>query len=332
MIKVYEDKYDKIWDDFVINESFNGNFLQTRNFLNYHKKRKFKDCSLMLFKGDTLAAVIPACEIEKDNKKILISHAGSTFGGVVVRNNYCNTTNYKWIFDEMIDYFKNQDYDSVEIKMPSWLYRREDRINELIDYFFQLNGFTAIREVGFFIDLETIDTDYETHFDSLRKRKLKKAYNHNLEFKELVTDSEIKEFYDVLVDNMKKFDTTPVHSYDEMLDFKRKRLCSEVYFYGVYHEYRMIAGSMVFNFCNRKVFHTQYLASKHDSLEYCPNEFLYTNLIRQAKGDGYRFISYGTSTLEHGNVYNESLALYKEGFNTDSYINTTYIWKRRTKI
>jgi hypothetical protein len=321
----YCERYESLWDNFVLNESSNGNFLQTRNFLNYHEKGKFKDHSIMFFKGDILVAVIPACVVE--DGRILIAHQGSTFGGIVVGDAFSNTVNYKWIFGEMIKHFKEQEYEKVELRMPNWLYKREDRNNELLDYFFQLNGFTARREVGFFVDLKKINSDYEAHFDSLRKRKLKKAYKQGLAFREIIDDGGIKEFYNVLSDNMKKFHTIPIHSYEEMLDFKRKRIPNEVFFYGVYHEDKMIAGSMVFNFCNKKVFHTQYLASRHDYLEYCPNEFLYTSLIRCAKEEGYRYLSFGTSTLEHGEVYNESLALFKEGFNTDSYVNTTYIWR-----
>ena len=50
--------------------------------------------------------------------------------------------------------------------------------------------------------------------------------------------------------------------------------------------------------------------------------------LKAAKEEGYRYLSYGTSTLEHGNVYNESLGMYKEGFNTDTYLNRCYIWKK----
>ena len=60
MVVLYEDKYEKDWDELVLNKSMNGNFLQTRNFLNYHHNGKFKDHSLMFFKGETLAAVMQA--------------------------------------------------------------------------------------------------------------------------------------------------------------------------------------------------------------------------------------------------------------------------------
>ena len=323
MIQKYEDRFEKKWDEFVLNESINGNFLQTRNFLNYHAKDKFCDHSLMFFKGETLVAVMPANEIEQG--RILISHQGSTFGGLVIGEKYASTGNYNWIFKEMLGYFKERSYERVELKMPHWLYLREDKRNELLDYYFQLNGFTPRGEVGFYVDLKELADDYESKFESLKKRKLRKAYKQNLIFKVITDEEGIKEFYDVLADNMKKFNKIPIHTFEEMWDFYNNRLKGIVSFYGVFHGPMLIAGSMVFNFCNKKVFHTQYLASRQDCLEYCPNEFLYTSLIRTAKEEGYRFLSYGTATLEHGEVYNESLGIYKEGFNTDTYINKTYI-------
>lgn len=323
MIQIYEDKYEEKWDGFVLGESINGNFLQTRNFLNYHGNGKFKDHSLMFFKGETLVAVIPANEVE--NGKRLISHQGSTFGGLVIGEKYATTGNYNWIFKEMLEHFKECGYEHVELKMPHWLYKRNDKRNELLDYYFQLNGFISRGEVGFYVDLKKLQEDYESQFESLKRRKLRKAYKQNLIFKAITEEPEIREFYDVLADNMRKFGKTPIHTFEEMVDFNNTRLKNIVFFYGVYHSAKLIAGSMVFNFCNKKVFHTQYLASRQDCLEYCPNEFLYTNLIRTAKEQNYRFLSYGTATLEHGEVYNESLGIYKEGFNTDTYINRTYI-------
>lgn len=325
MIVNYQKEYETIWDKFVLEQSMNGNFLQTRNFYNYHKQGKFKDASILFVKEEKIAAVLPANET--NDGKMLFAHQGSTFGGIIIGREYANTVNYKWIFKELIEYFQKKHYDLVELRMHHWIYSPDEKRNELLDYFFQLNGFSTRGEVGFYIDLDKIDKDYTEHFEKLKKRKLNKAKKNNLLFRRIYTDEETLDFYNVLCDNMKKFNSIPVHTYEELLDFKNKRLRENVSFYGVYFDSILVAGSMVFNFCYKKVFHTQYLASRHDYLQLCPNEFLYANLIQEAKQKGYRYISFGTSTLEHGNVYNESLGMYKEGFNTDSYINRTYIWK-----
>ncbi len=326
MIVTYEDKYEDEWDDFVLNKSINGNFLQTRNFYNYHPPGTFKDASLLFFKEGNLAAVLPAAVIGEG--LLLIAHPGSTYGGLVIGREYANTTNYNWIFEEMVSYFIEEKYSKVELRMHNWLYSPVDTHNELCDYYFQLNGFSIRSEVGFYIDLKHLKDDFTTNFEKLKRRKLNKANKANLIFRRLESDEEVSAFYDVLCDNMKKFDTVPIHTRDEILDFKNARLKDVTSFYGVFHEDSIIAGSMVWDFCDKKVFHTQYLASRHDALDYCPNEYLYTNLIQAARDEGYQYLSYGTASLNHGKVYNQSLGMFKEGFNTDSYLNRCYIWER----
>lgn len=147
MVVLYEDKYEKDWDELVLNRSLNGNFLQTRNFLNYHHSGKFKDHSLMFFKGETLAAVMPANELEQG--RILLSHQGSTFGGLVIGADFCDTSNYNWIFKDLMEHFKSRGYERAELRMPHWLYARKDRGNELLDYYFQLNGFAMRGRLDF---------------------------------------------------------------------------------------------------------------------------------------------------------------------------------------
>lgn len=326
MIKPYIDEYADMWDEFVLKNSINGNFLQTRNFYSYHPNDRFKDASLLFFHDDELAAVLPANEVE--DGKVLLAHQGSTFGGLVIGKKFANTVAYNWIFSEMTAYFRDKRYEKVELRMHSNLYSPSNRTNELLDYYFQLYNFTNRSEIGFFIDIENLEKDYVARFEKLKKRKLNKAKKQALVFRKLHTDTDVTEFYSVLADNMRKFDTEPVHTLKELLEFKNVRLQDVVSFYGVYHEQEMIAGSMVFNFCDQKVFHTQYLASRQDRLDFCPNEFLYVGLIEAAKEEGYKYLSYGTASLNHGLVYNESLGRFKEGFNTDTYVNRCYIWNR----
>lgn len=65
----YCESFREKWDDFVMNHSVNGTFLQTRRFLEYHRNR-FEDVSLVIYKGnDTVVAVIPACAICDEGKK-----------------------------------------------------------------------------------------------------------------------------------------------------------------------------------------------------------------------------------------------------------------------
>ena len=45
-VRPYTPADEAEWDRFVMHESGNGTFLQTRNFLNYHPAGRFTDASL----------------------------------------------------------------------------------------------------------------------------------------------------------------------------------------------------------------------------------------------------------------------------------------------
>ncbi len=324
MIVRYDKSWENVWDHFVKNTSLNGSFLQMRCFLNYHKNR-FVDHSLIFLKGQEVVAVMPACE--GDGGERLISHAGATFGGIVIGKEWAKLSEFQWILEELETYVVVEGFKELEIRMPSWLYQSNDFHMEILDFILKNHGFNDMFEVGFYMDLQNMDEDFEKYYAPLRRRKLKKAGKNGLQFKLLKNDDDKKEFYNVLEDNYRKFETHPVHSYEEMRDLEQHCIPGNLFFYGVFLQDIMIAGSMVFDFNEKKTFHTQYLASKRDYLEYCPNEFLYTNLIKESRKLGYRFISFGNATLEHGAVLNENLALFKESFNMESYINKTYIKK-----
>ena len=47
-VQPYIADQEAAWDRFVMQESGNGTFLQTRNFLNYHPAGRFEDASLVV--------------------------------------------------------------------------------------------------------------------------------------------------------------------------------------------------------------------------------------------------------------------------------------------
>lgn len=44
-IQSYDSQYEAMWDQFVLESTVNGTFLQTRRFLNYHPEGRFQDAS-----------------------------------------------------------------------------------------------------------------------------------------------------------------------------------------------------------------------------------------------------------------------------------------------
>ncbi|WP_253688010.1 hypothetical protein [Treponema sp. OMZ 792] len=111
----YDSSYESLWDDFVLNKSVNGIFLQSRKFLNYHPKERFEDCSLLILIKNNLAAVIPACKDPKD-VSCFFSHKGSTYGGIIIdKKHYCGAALLE-IIETFEQYLKENNFTSVYLK------------------------------------------------------------------------------------------------------------------------------------------------------------------------------------------------------------------------
>lgn len=320
-VRPYDPSMEKRWDSFVLNNAFNGTFLQTRNFLNYHPGDRFRDSSLAIFKGDSeIAAVVPAATVEEGGK-FFVSHPGSTFGGLVVSESLYSIRNVGSMLDVLEEYFRENDFSRARLKQSSQIF--STRSNDLLEYLLFQKGWSESKEISFVVDFDEYDSDVLSNFSSSRRRDFRYAAKNDLTFRELVSDEEIESFYRLLCDNLQKYDAIPVHTLAELMEFKNSRLTENVAFYGVFAGDVLVAASMVFLFGSR-VFHTQYLSASPHHLNLYPSNYLDTKLIEHARESGFRFFSFGISTEENGRRLNESLAVFKEGFGTTYSNNKSF--------
>ena len=273
-VKLYDVDMKEKWDDFVLHHSVNGTFLQTRNFLEYHGNR-FEDTSLLITKSEnTIVAVIPACTCVEEGRKIFYSHKGSTFGGIVISEQFNNIEHVQCLMDTLEEWFTDNQYKEVWLKCTSEIFATGN-INLLYYFLFQ-RGYQPYEEISCYIDFGHYNDDIPSNFSYGRRRDYKYSLKNKLSIRMIDTKEEIHAFYDILCANLKKFDAVPVHSLPELLEFKESRLPDIVEFYGVFLQDKMIAGSMVFNFDNR-VFHTQYLAADQEYLKMFPMNYMDRN-------------------------------------------------------
>jgi hypothetical protein len=180
-------------------------------------------------------------------------------------------------------------------------------------------GYSGYSELSSYIDYEIYKQDIKTNFGHGQKENLKIALRNELQFKNLNNDEDIYLFYKILEKNLLKFNIRPVHTIDELLEFKHDRLKDIIDFYGVYFKDTMISAAMAFKF--NSVFHTQYLAADYDYLSYRPMTYLYYKLIEFAYQNGFRKLSWGISTEKRGAFLNESLLAFKESFGSKYSLN-----------
>lgn len=317
IIVPFRQKYEQEWDRFVSEDAVNGTFLQSRNFLNYHPKERFVDCSCLMFKGDKLIAVVPGCVVNDSENKIFSSHSGSTFGGLVIHKKHYYASYVIDMIKMLESYLQNNGFTKCVLKITPDLFCKEK--SDLLEYALTYCGYDSYSELSTYIDFDDYNKDFRKNFSHGQKENLKYALKKGMRIKIMSSDDAICEFHDVLVKNLLKFDTKPVHSKEELMDFKNNRLKDIVDFYGVYYEEKMIAGTMLFKF--GQTLHTQYLAADAEYYEYRPMTFLYYNLIELAQNSGYKKLSWGISTEKQGTVLNESLVAFKESFGSKYALN-----------
>lgn len=320
-IKPYENTDAEKWDHFVEYDSVNGTFLQQRRFLDYHEKGRFEDCSLWIYYKQKIAAVCPACIQWEGTKKVFFSHAGSTYGGMILGKTFLRVDKVRNMFDLFETYLRGQRFQKCVLKMTMDLLCQYPQ--EVVKFYLTYSGYQEIKELNLYINYSRYNKDIMSNFSKMKRRNVKKCLNAGLELKTLANREEIQRFHDILSENLLKYHVSPVHTANEIMDLK-KRLKGNIDFYGVYQNGNMLAGTMVFLFSNAKCAHTQYLAADPAYSAWNAMTFLYYKIIELYRERGVRYLSWGTVTEHGGKKVNWGLANHKEEFGSTYIINSIY--------
>lgn len=302
------------WDSFVFEKSVNGNFLQSRAFLSYHPEGRFDDASLMYYdaKG-VLRAVIPAAATEGDFGIELVSHPGSTYGGIVLDRKTCSAKRVQALVDELLHYLKEEGFISADLRFPpDFMWNRKDA--NLLEYMLGLNGFSERIELTTYIDFSTYKESILANFSQGKRTNVNNCFKKGLICRELESDEEIEAFYRLLCANLNKYDAKPVHTVEELKLLHKKLLAGSTVMLGVFSGEFMIAAGWLFLFKNQSVVHTQYLCADGAYSTLSPMTFLYYSAIQFAREKGFDYLSWGISTEEKGRVLNWGLTESKESF------------------
>ncbi len=321
--ELYDSSLEQTWDKFIEEKSVNGTFLQSRRFFNYHPEGRFKDVSLVIYnEKNNIAALCPACELEQDGEKVFFSHKGTTFGGIIVDKKHHNAKYITALVRELKEYLQQEGYKKAYLKMTSDIFSSVE--SDLFQYAFQYAGFTEHKELSTYVNYATYGEDIIFNLAQGKRTNVRNCMKEGLEVRPLETDQQIAEFYEILCENLAKYDTKPVHTLEELLEFKNSRFVKECGFFGVYKGEEMITGSMMFYFDNVGCAHTQYLAAKQAYNKLSPMTFMYYSMIVEMKNRGYKTISWGTATEDLGTILNMGLITSKEDFGSSYINNLTY--------
>lgn len=321
--KYYNNTFEDDWDTFIFERSVNGTFLQSRRFINYHPEDRFEDCSVIAFdeKG-RMVAICPACLVWENGEKVFYSHKGSTFGGIIIDQKIYDAKHIMALIAEFTDFMRAEQFKQAFLKITSDIF--STRETDLLQYVFQATGYREYKELSTYIDFGMYKEEVLSNFSQGKRTNVHNCQREGLKLKVLDTNREIKEFYDVLCENLLKYDTAPVHTFEELIEFKNTRLQNECEFFGIYKEEELVAGAMMFYFHKVGCAHTQYLAARQEYNRLSPMTFMYYSMICEMKRRGFSKLSWGIATEKLGEVLNMGLISSKEAFGSKYCNNLTY--------
>lgn len=321
----YENKHFDLYESFVEN-SINGTIFHERKFISYHPEERFDDCSLLFFRGEKLVAVFPAAIIQKENIKILKSHPGTSYGGLIIKENlsysftnslfekleeYCIKNNINFIeFRHSPRIFLKNPLDQIEFVLINRGYIREAEELATCYDLSQIKYLTQSQYINY----------YNNNTNTKARQNIKKAISHKLNFKIINNKNEISTYYNILENNLKKYNTKPVHSLEEIIKLfslypeRVKIVVAEL-------NGKILGGFLIFNI-NSIGWHIFYSALDYNYIEYKPIHFCLFMLKKYLSEMSYKYLNYGISTENSGKYINESLLSFKESFNGIGVIRT----------
>lgn len=311
----YSSLYYVEWQGFV-HKSVNGTIFHEQKFLSYHEDGKFEDYSLLVYENELLIALFPAAKIERNGKIVLKSHPGTSYGGLVCK--YETLKKVIEIHQAIENYAKSNGFSRIEFRQAPKIFLR--KIFDQFDFALITLGYVREdQELSTCYDLSRFyDVAFEgmiDYFDNKGRNKvkknIKKALRNGLQFRELL-DSEIPEYYEMLLDNLKRHNVTPAHSLVDII--KLKNLYSHrVRLYGVFVKGKMAAGYLLFNI-NDFGWHVFYGSMNYEFQEDRPTTYGLFMLLYTYSHKREEYLNMGISTENGGRDINWGLLEFKESF------------------
>ncbi|KYH06381.1 MULTISPECIES: hypothetical protein [Chryseobacterium] len=290
-IKKYTQKDYTDWNLFI-KESKNGLFFYDRDFMDYHSDR-FKDHSLFILKNNKVVAVFPANESGKE----IISHGGLTFGSLIL-SYHVKASEVLNIFEEIKKYYQEYSFNEIIYKAVPHIFHKYPSEEDLYALF-RNQAKLFRRDISSVIDLSS-----PIRFSETKRQLVRKCEGNEVTISE---NKNFKEYWTLLSDVLKKFDTKPVHT-EEEIKLLNKKFPENIRLFEARKDNFLLAGIVIFDFGN--VVHTQYMAASQEGRKIGALDFINYFLISEFQNKKY--YSFGISTENQGKILNEGLIQQKE--------------------
>lgn len=305
------------WEALVASAT-NGTLFHQRRFLAYHPPERFADASVMVRRGGSAVAVVPAAWIDDPELgRVWSSHPGASYGGPAFAPNVSGRTIVHTV-EALLRHARSAGADLFQTRLPPHVFHR--RPVEELEFALAFHGCSVWRsELSTCVDLDRMAPELMDSFRPACRRNLKKALRSGLVAGE---SDDFAQFWDVLADNLaREYGESPTHGYDEIMRL-RQLAPDAVRLFVARDGDRIAAGTCVFVINDWSV-HTFYMASRKDMQPSRPLNLALYAAMGWARDGGYRRFNFGVSTPQ-GRSVNWGLLRFKESFGGRGVVRNTY--------
>ena len=265
--------------------------------MDYHSDR-FEDCSLLIFKGESLVALLPA-----NRKGVAVhSHMGLTYGGLVLSKKLkMNET--LLVFQEVLRFLAEEGVTELHLKLPPTIYQKVPA--DEMEYLLFISEATITR-----VDVSSvIEGASRLKIQSNRIEGVKKAQKQGLE---IVEGFHFSDFWnEILIPNLEsRHQAKPVHTLEEM-ELLANRFPKKIHQFNVMKDGKIVAGATIFE--TEMVAKVQYISGNEDKQQLGSLDFLFEYLITERFANK-KFFDFGISNENQGKNLNQGLLYWKETF------------------
>ncbi len=206
---------EKEWEEFL-SESDNGTIFHSQRFLSYHSADRFKHHHLIFKLRGKTRAIFTGAEIQSEKGLTLRSHPGASYGGIVMKSE-ADFEDYYGIVQALLNYSRENDIKSIILTQTPTIYHAHGA--QGVEFALSRFGFkSAVVELTQSVNLTKLGYDaFESVVDKTRNA-CRQAHKKGVIYQENVplTEENIKDFYEILVENRRTLNVTPTHTEDEL--------------------------------------------------------------------------------------------------------------------
>lgn len=303
------------WEGFVRTAN-NGTIFHERKFLGYHPEGRFNDHSLIIEKKGKLKALFPAVEIVSGGRKTLVSHQGSSYGGIIVQQNLSFQESYDFV-EVLCEYARGAGFDRIQMTLPPAIYQHT--VSNYLDFSLITHGFTyKKRDVSSMLTIESTPEENLARFAATHRTAVRKALKEDVSVRE---SEDWGDFYHLLKENLKiRHNVQPTHSLDELM-LLRKLYPERIRLFGAYWEEKLIAGVVNFS-VNQDVVLAFYISHMEEYQHLRAVNLLFYEIISWCHKASFRYLDFGIFTVNM--EPNFGLGRFKENFGASGVFRDTF--------